>query len=93
MPERSVLWKHGLRNAGTSTITFVGIYIAGLITGSVLVETVFVWPGIGRLMVEGIQARDYPVVQGGMLFFAGAYILANLIVDVLYIVLNPRLRS
>lgn len=92
LPERSILWKHALRNAGLTTLGFLGVLIAGLFTGSVLVETVFIWPGIGRLMIEGIQYRDYPVVQGVMMFYAVAYIAANLVVDVLYTVLNPRLR-
>jgi len=92
LPERSVLWKHALRNAGLTTLSFVGVLTAGLLTGSVLVETVFVWPGVGRLMVEGIGFRDFNVVQGVMLFFAAVYIGVNLIVDLLYAVLNPRLR-
>ena len=61
LPEHKILWKHGLRNAGLTTLSFLGIVIAGLFTGSVLVETIFVWPGMGRLFVEGIQGRDFPV--------------------------------
>ena len=93
LPERTVLWKHVLRNAGMTSLTFVGIMTVGLLTGSVLVETVFVWPGIGRLLVEGIEFRDFNVVQGVTLLITAAFILVNLLVDLLYLVLNPRMRT
>lgn len=93
LPERVVLWKHVLRNAGMTSLTFVGIMTVGLLTGSVLVETVFVWPGIGRLLVEGIEFRDFNVVQGVTLLITCAFILTNLVVDLLYLVLNPRMRT
>jgi ABC-type dipeptide/oligopeptide/nickel transport system permease component len=92
LPEHVILWKHALRNAGLTAMSFVGVVVAGLFTGSVLVETVFVWPGVGRLMIEGVGWRDFNVVQGVMILFSAAYIGANLLVDLLYIVLNPRLR-
>jgi ABC-type dipeptide/oligopeptide/nickel transport system permease component len=92
LPEHLILWKHALRNAGLTALSFVGVVVAGLFTGSVLVETVFVWPGVGRLMIEGVNWRDFNVVQGVMLLFSAAYIAANLLVDLLFIVLNPRLR-
>jgi peptide/nickel transport system permease protein len=92
VPERQILWKHGLRNAGLTTLSFVGILTARLFTGAVLVETVFIWPGMGRLMIEAIQDRDFNVVQGVILVFGLAYVGVNLLVDVLYMVLNPRLR-
>jgi ABC-type dipeptide/oligopeptide/nickel transport system permease component len=92
MPERTVLWKHVLRNAGMTSLTFVGIMTVGLLTGSVLVETVFVWPGIGRLLVEGIEFRDFNIVQGVTVLITAAFILVNFLVDILYMVLNPRLR-
>jgi peptide/nickel transport system permease protein len=92
MTERSVLWKHALRNAGLTTIGFLGIVTANLFTGSVLVETVFVWPGTGRLMIESIGVRDFPVIQGLILLYGSVYIGVNLFLDVLYAVLNPRLR-
>ena len=92
VPERTILWKHVLRNAGLTTLSFLGVFVAGLLTGSVLVETVFVWPGVGRLMIEAIDYRDFTVLQGTMLLFAGVYIVLNLFVDLLYRVLNPRLR-
>jgi ABC-type dipeptide/oligopeptide/nickel transport system permease component len=87
-----VLWKHALRNAGLTTLTFVGMMVANILTGSVLVETVFVWPGVGRLLVESIYYRDFSVVQGIVLLIAAAYITINLIVDLLHMLLNPRLR-
>lgn len=93
VPERTILWKHVLRNAGLTTLSFLGVFVAGLLTGSVLVETVFVWPGVGRLMIEAIDYRDFTVLQGTMLLFAGVYIVLNLLVDVLYRVLSPRLRG
>jgi len=93
LPEGTILWKHVLRNAGMTSLTFVGIMTVGLLTGSVLVETVFVWPGIGRLLVEGIEFRDFNVVQGVTILITGAVILVNFLVDLLYMVLNPRLRT
>ncbi len=92
VPERSILWKHGLRNAGLSAITYIGVLTAGVLTGSVVVETVFVWPGMGQLISQAITARDFAVVQGVVLMFSIVYIVANLIVDLAYAVLNPRLR-
>jgi peptide/nickel transport system permease protein len=92
LPEQVILWKHALRNAGLTALSFVGVVVAGLFTGSVLVETVFVWPGVGLLMIDGVSWRDFNVVQGVMLLFSVAYIVANLLVDLLFIVMNPRLR-
>jgi len=92
LPETSVLWKHGLRNAGLTTLTYMGIVLAGLLTGSVIAETLFAFPGVGRLMIESVHTRDFPVIQGVLLFFAFVYIIVNLIVDIIYTLLNPRLR-
>lgn len=92
LPESRVLWKHALRNGAMTSLSYSGLLIASLITGSLLVETVFAWPGIGRLMIEGVENRDFPVVQGTMLFFSAVYIGTNLVVDLLYAILNPRLR-
>jgi peptide/nickel transport system permease protein len=92
MPEWLVLWKHALRNAGLTTLTFVGLMTAGILTGSVLVETVFVWPGVGRLLVESIYYRDFIVVQGIIFLIAAAYIIINFLVDLAHMLLNPRLR-
>lgn len=93
VPERSVLWKHAFRNAGLSTLTFAGLVAAGLFTGSVLAETVFVWPGMGLLMVQSIEGRDYPVTQAVVLTFSLIYIVMNLVVDLAYMVLNPKVRA
>jgi peptide/nickel transport system permease protein len=92
VPERTILWKHALRNAGLTSLTFVGVLAISLLNGSVLVETVFVWPGIGRLMVESIHYRDFAIVQGLVLLIAAGFIVGTLIIDLLYMVLNPRLR-
>ena len=92
LPESVILWKHALRNAGLTTLSFVGLLSAGLFTGSVLVETIFNWPGIGLLLVDGIRNRDFGIVQGVLLAYASAFIAINLVVDLLYTVLNPRLR-
>jgi peptide/nickel transport system permease protein len=90
--EWNILWKHALRNAALTTLTYMGMMVASLLTGSVLVETIFNWPGIGRLFVEAVSFRDFPLIQGLILVFGITYIGMNLIVDVLYLVLNPRLR-
>ena len=92
VPERDILWKHALRNAGLTSLTFVGILSISLLNGSVLVETVFVWPGLGRLLVESIHFRDFAIVQGLVFVILAAFIVATLVVDLLYMVLNPRLR-
>lgn len=92
LPEPRVLWIHGLRNAGLTAMTFTGVLTASLLTGSIVAETVFVWPGMGLLISESITGRDFAVVQGVVLVISALYILVNLIVDLLYAVLNPRLR-
>jgi peptide/nickel transport system permease protein len=92
LSETKVIWKHALRNAAIAPLTYFGVIAGFLLTGSVVTETVFAWPGIGLLAVEAIQARDYQVVQAVVLFMAGIFILANLIVDVLYAYLDPRIR-
>jgi peptide/nickel transport system permease protein len=87
-----VIWKHALRNSLMPVITFMGTFFATMITGAVVIETVFSWPGIGRLAYESILNRDFPVMQGVILFMTTLYILANLIVDVLYAWVDPRIR-
>jgi peptide/nickel transport system permease protein len=81
-----------LRNAAVPIITIIGIGVASLISGVVVTETVFNLPGLGRLVVEAVLARDYPVIQGLILLFSLVYILINLVVDVLYAVFDPRIR-
>ncbi len=92
LPEWKVVWKHCLRNAIIAPLTYFGIISAALLTGSVVVETVFAWPGLGLLALEAVLGRDYAVVQTLILLFASIYILANLAVDILYAYLNPRIR-
>lgn len=89
---RSMLLKHALKNAGVPIVTVIGIGIALLIGGVVITETVFNIPGIGRLVVDAISKRDYPIIQGVILIFSGIYVLVNLIIDLTYTVLDPRIR-
>ena len=91
--ERSVLWRHAFRNASLSVLTFGALVLLSLLSGSIIVETVFGWPGLGRAVVQAVNKRDFPVVQVIVLFMSVAYIVGNLVVDVLYAVLNPRIRS
>lgn len=91
-PRRTVLVKHALRNALLPVITVIGLQFGALIGGAVLTETVFSWPGVGRLLVDSIFSRDYPVVQGVVLMLAVAFILVNLFVDLLYAYVDPRIR-
>jgi peptide/nickel transport system permease protein len=88
----AVLLRHALHNASVPIVTVIGIGVALLIGGVVITESVFAIPGLGRLTVDAILRRDYPVIQGIILVFSGAYVLVNLIVDMLYTVLDPRIR-
>ena len=90
--ESTVVVRHAFRNALIPVITIIGLRFGTLLSGAVLTETVFAWPGVGRLMVDSILARDYPVVQGAVLMVAGSFVLINLVVDLLYAVVNPRVR-
>jgi peptide/nickel transport system permease protein len=90
--ERSVLLRHALRNAAVPIVTIIGVGITNLVSGVVVTESVFNYPGLGRLVVEAVLARDYPVIQGVILLFAFAYILINLMIDLVYTVLDPRIR-
>jgi peptide/nickel transport system permease protein len=92
VPEGRVIWKHALRNAFIPVLTFGAIYLAILITGAILVETVFAWPGIGQLIYQGIVFRDFPVVQAVVLLTAAIVISVNLLVDIIYAYLDPRIR-
>jgi len=87
-----VLVGHALKNAAVPIITVIGIGIALLISGVVVTETVFAIPGIGRLVVDAILRRDYPIIQGVILIFSGVYVLINLAVDISYTFLDPRIR-
>jgi len=90
--EHLVVWKHVLRNALIPIITMVGLQFGFLLGGSIVVETVFAWPGLGRLLVDSVSYRDYPVIQAEILLFSLEFILINLIVDVLYALVNPEIR-
>lgn len=92
VPERTVIIKHGLRNALIPIITIVGLSVGGLIGGSVVIETVFAWPGVGGLVVRAAQRRDYPLLQFGVLFIAAITVTINSLVDIAYGVLDPRIR-
>lgn len=92
LPSRIVIYRHALRNALIPTVTVVGLEFGYMLAGAVLTETVFSWPGVGRLIVDSIMARDYPVVQASLLLVAGLFVLVNLGVDVLYAFLDPRIR-
>ncbi|MBM7661677.1 peptide/nickel transport system permease protein [Bacillus mesophilus] len=89
--ERQVIYIHALKNAFIPVLTVLGMQVGFLLAGAVLVEMIFSWPGIGTLMINGIMARDFPLVQGVILFVATTYVLVNLIVDILYAILDPRI--
>jgi peptide/nickel transport system permease protein len=90
--EQVVLWKHGLKNALLPVVTFAVMLFVQFLGGAVVTETVFAWPGLGRLILESITTRDYPIVQAGVLVLSALYLTGNLFVDLLYSYLNPRIR-
>jgi len=90
--QRAILFVHALKNAAVPIITIIGLGFAGLIGGAVVTESVFAIPGVGRLVVDAILRRDYPVIQGVVLMFSFVYVIVNLIVDLLYTVFDPRIR-
>ena len=90
--EGLVVWKHALRNALIPMLTFAGLTLAGLLNGSIAVEVVFAWPGVGRLMLQGITSRDFPIIQATVLAAGFFYIFTALVVDILYAYVNPRIR-
>ncbi|MBI2087711.1 MAG: ABC transporter permease [Deltaproteobacteria bacterium] len=92
LSEQAVIWKHTLRNAMITIITILGLQLGALLAGSVITETVFSWPGIGGLLIQAISTRDYKLVQGVIFFFAIMYFIVNLIVDLLYMWVDPRIR-
>lgn len=91
LKEQVVIWKHALKNALNPILSVLGMQVAALLGGSVLTETIFSWPGMGRLITDAIDRRDYGVVQGVVIFIALIYILTNLIIDILYKVVNPKI--
>ena len=88
----AVIWKHSLRNALIPVLTFAGVTLGGLVTGSVVVETVFAWPGLGRLAIEALLGNDYPLMQAVIIAFTLMYVLAALFVDIMYAYIDPRIR-
>jgi peptide/nickel transport system permease protein len=92
LPERQVIWKHAFKNAALPVITFGALLFVALLNGSIITETVFSWPGLGLLVIEAVDSRDYPIVQGVVLCLSAMYIGINLVVDVLYAYLNPKIR-
>jgi peptide/nickel transport system permease protein len=92
LPEWKVLWKHAFKNAAIPPITFFGILIGRLLAGSVAVESVFAWPGVGLLALDAVSARDYQVVQATVIMVSFIFIMVNLLVDVAYAYLDPRVR-
>ncbi len=89
---RPIVWKHAFKNAAIPIVTIVGIELGTLLGGSVITETIFAWPGVGRLSVQAIYNRDYPVVQAAVFLLASTFVLVNLVVDLLYTYLDPRIR-
>lgn len=92
LTERIVIYRHALRNTLIPIVTVIGLQFGFMLAGAVVTETVFAWPGVGRLLVTSILTRDFPVVQSALLVIAGMFVLVNLIVDVLYAYLDPRIR-
>ncbi len=93
LAERKVIIGHALRNALIPVVTIIGLQLGALMSGAVITETIFAWPGIGRLVVDAIRNKDFPVIQGTIMAFAMLYAVINLVVDILYAFLDPRLRS
>jgi peptide/nickel transport system permease protein len=92
LSEGTVLWRHALPNSFAPVLTVLGLMLGSLLGGAVVIESVFTLPGLGRFLVDGIYARDYPVVQGTLLLVAGIYVVTNLVVDLLYPIFDPRVR-
>jgi len=92
LPERIIIWKHALRNALIAPLTVAGMLFAGMITGAVIVETVFSWPGIGWILVEAVLARDFPLVQAIVIMVAIVVLVINLLVDITYAYIDPQIR-
>lgn len=90
---QKIIWKHAVRNALIPIVTVICLLFGSIITGAILTETIFSWPGIGRWLVASIHARDYPVIQGGILFIALMVIFINMCVDIIYSIVNPKIAS
>ena len=92
-PERLIVWKYALRNAAVPLLTMLGVYFAAMLGGAFVVATIFAWPGVGRTVVEAVFSRDFPVVQAGVLFTSILFVLSNLLVDLSYGLVDPRIRD
>jgi peptide/nickel transport system permease protein len=92
LAERFVIYRHALRNAAIPVITVTGLSLGFMLSGAVIIETVFSWPGMGRLIVQAVPGRDFPVIQAGVFVFALIFVALNLLVDLLYTVVDPRVR-
>jgi peptide/nickel transport system permease protein len=92
LPERMVIFKHALRNALIPVITIIGLQVGVLLSGAIITEAIFDWPGLGSLLLEGIYSRNYPLVQGCILVIATVYVLVNLMTDIAYAWADPRVR-
>jgi ABC-type dipeptide/oligopeptide/nickel transport system permease component len=92
VPERLVLYRHALRNAAIPFITLTGLSLGFMLSGAIVIETVFSWPGLGRLIVQAVPGRDFPVIQAGVFVFALVFVVLNVVVDLLYAVVDPRVR-
>lgn len=92
VPESRIVWKHALRNALIVPMTYFGILAGALLAGTVVIEMVFDWPGTGLLVIDAIRGRDYPVVQATVIVFAALYLLINFVIDILYALVDPRIR-
>jgi dipeptide transport system permease protein len=93
MSKKRIIYIHALRNALIPIITTLALLFGSIITGAILTETIFSWPGIGKWLVQSITARDYPVIQGGVLIISFIIVLTNILVDVIYFLLNPKMRN
>lgn len=92
LKEGTVIWRHGFRNAMITTVTILGLQFGFLLGGAVITETVFAWPGVGRLVVDAIKYRDFPVVQATVLVLATMFVMVNFVVDMIYVALDPRVK-
>jgi ABC-type dipeptide/oligopeptide/nickel transport system permease component len=92
IPESKIIYRYALRNALLPVVTVIGLEFGLLLSGAILTETIFAWPGIGKWIYNAIEARDYPAVQGGIVIIALAFVLINLLVDILYSIINPKIR-
>jgi peptide/nickel transport system permease protein len=92
LPEKNIIFKHVLRNAFIPVVTIIGLQLGNLIGGTVLIEYLFNWPGLSTLLVKSISYRDYPLIQGCILVISTFYIFINMVVDILYGILDPRIR-